>query len=325
MGDPRRIQKPDAMYLVTNRTIDDQPFMQPSRRVNEIIRNNLAWAAARRNIELYVYGFLPNCFFMLVAAPELNLGRFMGDFQGLTATQINKELNRNGSFFDGSYDDSHVLDEGAIMDQLRCILSVHAAEYATLDGPKPVSSWPLHQSGEPLVGEREDRELYRNIKRSNPGISDDEARRLATTTYTVELAKFSFWEDEAHMNYHRKVCEHVRLSSTRTGLALIEGTEESYVHRPYDRPLRRLPRCITTIPSRGEAFKKWVDDLNFRYATASAALRRGRGNLEFPHGMIPPHRPWAVGATPTALGRVGRARTHPVTGRGPLETRGEAA
>ncbi|MGM0555533.1 MAG: hypothetical protein ACQEVA_04050 [Myxococcota bacterium] len=286
--------------------------MKPSPRTNAIIRNNLAWAAARRKVDLFVFSFLADCFFMIVSAPKLNLGRFMGDFQGLTATQINAELNRNGKFFAGRYKDTHLLDNASIIEEIGRILSVHAErEDARSDAHKPVSSWMLHETGEALVGERESREDYRNIKRANPDMPDEEARRLATTTYKVELARFAFWEDEPHRDYHRKVCEQARAHAAWSGLSLVdESSPEPESPRRRERPVKRLPPCITTSPSLRRDFHKWIEDLNFKYETASAGLRRGRCNPRFPAGMIPPHKPWAVGSPRAPSGSSGDSGRH---------------
>jgi hypothetical protein len=299
MGEPRRIQTADAVYLVSNRTIEGLPFMEPDETVNGIIEDNLAWAAATRGIRLYGYCFLADAFFMLVGAPLLNLGNFMGDFQGLTARQINAHLGRRGRFFAGRYQCSHVLDDRAIIEQLGRILSAPCRDEEHEGAFKGVSSWKLHGSGEALTGKRTDRARMRDIRRANPDMALEDAEQAATTTYKVELAKLPMWNQEPHMDYHRTVLRQVRAHAAwKTDIKVVDLADydpfapieerEQSVHR-------RQPRCLTTVPRLRRQFLESVKDKNYRYAVAAARLRRGRGTPVFPHGMIPPHKTLAVG------------------------------
>ncbi|MGM0558818.1 MAG: hypothetical protein ACQEVA_20695 [Myxococcota bacterium] len=302
MAEPRRIQKADAIYLVSNHTIEGLPLMESSQQVDAIITNNLAWAASVRGIELFTYHFLPDRFFMILSAPRLNRGKFMGDFQGQIAKQINVLRGRKGKFFAGRYQCSHLLDNNAIIEQLGRILEAPCRSQGESRNDTPhqgVSSWTLHQSGEPLVGQREDRTKYRNILRAHPNMTENEARELATTTYEVDLAKLPVWSSKTHMSYHRHVIATVRdlvepesppETSSATASTLPERTS-----RPHGPP-RRQPRCITTDPSLRETFLQELSEQNYDYDMARARLRRGRGEPRFPHGMIPPHISWAVGA-----------------------------
>jgi hypothetical protein len=319
MGERRRLQAAGAVYLVSNVTNEGQAFITPCEAVNTIIENNLAWAADKRRIELYAYNFNPDSFFMIVGAPCLNLGSFMGDFQGLTARQINAHHGRTGRFFAGRYQCTRLLDDRAIIEALGRVLCgpCQADLVASPDDWGGVSSWKLHRSGEALVGQREDRARYREIRRADPDITDAEARRLATTTHTVELARLRPWSDKPHMDYHRAVCaiatDHAReITTARTrrcaGMDAVAGWP---VTRRLGRQWRREALCRAGCARRKESFRRRYRDLNLSYEFAAAALRRGRTPLEFPHGMIPPHRRRAVGAPRET--RAGRSSPLPAT------------
>lgn len=302
MAEPRRIQKADAIYLVSNYTIEGLPLMEPSRQVNAIVTNNLAWAASVRGVKLFTYHFLPDRFFMILRAPHLNRGKFMGDFQGQMAKQINALRGRTGKFFAGRYQCSHLLDNNAIIEQLGQILAdpCRTQDESRDDTHQGVSAWTLHHSGEPLVGQKEDRTKYRDILREHPDMTESEARKLATTTYEVDLAKLPVWSNKAHMTYHRHVIATVR------ALVDPESAPKPSPSPPTELPKRisqpngppcRQPRCVTTDPSLRERFLKELSEQNYDYDMARARLRRGRGEPRFPHGMIPPHISSAVGAT----------------------------
>lgn len=295
MGEPRRVQSADAIYLVSNETIEGLPFMEPDHTVNTIIENNLAWAAATRGARLYAYRFHPDGFVMLVGAPLLNLGRFMGDFQGLTAKQINKHIGRTGRFFNGRYRCKRVLDDASLVEQLGRILGApcrQALDDETFGG---VSSWRLHETGEALEGERTDRATLRDIRRAYPEMPLDEALRAATTTYKLDLARLPMWERQTHLDYHRTVRTRVEAQLEWNADLHIVDVDAPHAAQPPTRPPRRR-RCITTCEQRRREFLEMLEDKNYRYATAAARLRRGRGTPVFPRGMVPPHKSLAVGA-----------------------------
>ena len=321
MGERRRLQDIGAVYLVSNVTLEGQAFMTPCDAVNTIITNNLAWAADRRRIKLFAYHFNPEAFAMIVGAPCLNLGSFMGDFQGLTAREINAHNGRTGQFWGGRYQSTRLLDDGAIIEALGRVLCgpVTAGLVPSPDDWEGVSSLELHRSGEALVGRREDRARYRDILRADPELSQAEARRRATTTHTVELAKLSPWRDQTHMAYHRTVCATaadyalaIDAAHTTRCLGMAE-VKTLPITRRLARRWRREPLCSAGCPSTAHAFHERFADLNLTYDNAAAALRRGRKPLPFPHGMIPPHLMRAVGSRRT-LPR-GSARSSPTTGR----------
>ncbi len=305
MGEQRRIQTADAIYLVGNRCIDEQPFMAPTEAINTIIKNNLAWAADTRGIDLYAYNFRPSSMFMIVSAPLLNLGRFMGDFQGLTARQINAEIGRTGKFFAGRYRARRLLDNNAIIEAIGRVLcetaaaGSHTCDPALTERPPGVSSLTLHRTGEALIGERENRTRYRDIKRSNPHISEKQARLRATKTHTVELAKLPMWSEKAHMNYHRAVCSAAESHKQRCpgfGELTVASARELGCRHAADVTIYFAPMCVTTDPRLRDEFGDRRKLLNHQYDCASARLRRGRGRPRFPEGMIPPHKTRAVGA-----------------------------
>lgn len=323
MGEPRRMQSADAIYLITNRTIGGQPLMKPSRAVNQIIENDLAWAAYTRGIKLFCHSFEPDRFFIICSAPLLNRGNFMCAFQGLMAKQVNAEIGRSGKFFAGRYRCSHLLDDEAVVEALEMVLG-RARKIRTDAGAQPVSSWELHRTGEALTGEREDRAKYREIRRANPGLSDADARRRATTTYSVELAKLPCWGASTHMAYHKQVCERVRSASAAnaTGSFDIDASKDlARARRIRELQRARPPRCMAAQQPLARRFRRQVRDKNDRYERAAVILRRGLGQPEFPHGMIPPHQSRAVGAD----GRLHACGTSPDSGAWSARSDGRGA
>lgn len=305
MTQPRRMQFEDAIYLVSNRTLEGRAFLKPSPQVNRIIRNLLAWAVDVYDIKAYGFVFLPAGFYMMIGAPHLNLSDFMGGFQSLLAKQVNEVLGRTGQFFAGRYEDSVVeedmeLEELARMQCLPC----EAGFVEHPDDWRGVSSWSLHQSGDALTGSRLNRTRARDVRRANPNLSEAEAARRATTTHAVDLEKLPEFADKTHMGYHAEIRRVVEQRASVyadppedavVGMDTIEQDWDSQHQLP--RVRERRPRILTRSAFRRARRAETFELRNLQYTGARNRLRRSRGQPDFPRGMIPLHKTRAVGST----------------------------
>lgn len=316
MARPRRIQFTDAVYLVTNRCLAGWALLAPSEELNEIVTDLLAWSADVYDVRLYGFVFLPSCFYMLVSAPHLNLGDFMGTFQSLLAKKVNPLRGRSGQFFADRYEDTHVqpdmlVEEIVRLHRLPCTAGLveHPADWTG------VSSYALHESGDPLEGSRTSLSKARDIRRTNPHLTKAQAVDRATTHHAIDLARPPDFADETYMGYHREILERV------DGFALEEvpgppedidpsPTEAEPTFAPSRSRVRpRTPRILTRSVLRRQRLADTFEAMNLDYDNARARLRRNRGKPHFPVGMIPLHETRAVGATvPPKLQRAGPGR-----------------
>jgi hypothetical protein len=302
MAKERTIQHPDAVYVVSNRTIEGKAFMRPDRQVNAIIERTLAWAVDKHCIELFGFLFEADQFAMVLSAPHLNREKFMQDFQSVVGRELKDYIGRTEKgFWAGPYDDELVLDEVSVAEEVVEILC-GPCKLELVDHPRDwpgVSSWRLHEHGSSIFRQREDRRRFWELRQKHPEMSETKASRLATVTYELSLMPLP----EAEAGKCPDICEMIeaRIDDQRSSEQSSLGAEQVAKWNPHRKPprrrRRRRRRCITRCKVRLERHIEYRRDLNHQYVRARGRLQRGDPEPNFPFGMIPPHRPGAVGAT----------------------------
>ena len=122
MARPLRIEYPDAMYHVSNYSLDDQRVF-PSDRYYDQFLQSLADACARLNVEVHAYCLLRNQYHLVIKTPEGNLSRFMRQVDGLYTQNYQKMKRSEGSLFKGRYKAVLVQAEGYLLPLSRYIHS----------------------------------------------------------------------------------------------------------------------------------------------------------------------------------------------------------
>ena len=102
MARPLRIEYPDAVYHVSNRSLDNQRVV-PSAKYYEAFLEGLNETCSRLNVEVHAYCLLKDCYHLVVKTPEANLSRFMRQIDGLYTQQYQKMKGSDGSLFRGRY------------------------------------------------------------------------------------------------------------------------------------------------------------------------------------------------------------------------------
>lgn len=102
MARPLRIEYPDAVYHVSNRSLDNQRVF-PSAKYYEAFLEGLNETCSRLNVEVHAYCLLKDCYHLVVKTPEANLSRFMRQIDGLYTQQYQKMKGSDGSLFRGRY------------------------------------------------------------------------------------------------------------------------------------------------------------------------------------------------------------------------------
>ncbi|MGM0558251.1 MAG: hypothetical protein ACQEVA_17835 [Myxococcota bacterium] len=303
------MQHPDAVYLVRNRCIEGKAFFQACDEVNTIIERTLAWAAQIHGILVYGYMFELNQFEMAIRAPKLNRQHFMRDFQSVIAREIKDVIGRTEKgFFAAPYDSEPILDDECLSEEIARFLCA-PCEAGLVDNPGDwpgVSSWSLHETGQGLVRQREDRRTFHDLKQKYPGMSDSEASARATTTYVLEPAELP---PGSGCSEQSELCRLItqRADRLRGESEASLGTDvvrdwPSNEHMPHS--VRRRPRlCVAASTRRSRRFAELRRDANLYYDWARKRLRLGMADPRFPYGMIPLHDTRAVGAGQAASAR----------------------
>ena len=128
MARPLRIEYPDAVYHVSNFSLDNKRVF-PSDRYYEQFLSGIAEACARLNVEIHAYCLLRNQYHLIVKTPEGNLSRFMRQVDGLYTQNYQRMKGAEGSLFRGRYKAVLVQSENYLLPLSRYIHSkVKASE-----------------------------------------------------------------------------------------------------------------------------------------------------------------------------------------------------
>jgi REP element-mobilizing transposase RayT len=306
MGRRIRRQKKDRIYSVVNRTLHSKYFFAPTDEVNAIILGLLAKMADRYGIEIFAFVFMSNHFHMLVRSQSLQLHLFMRDFQGQLARKLNRHWGRTGTFFQGRYSSTPILDDEAMVDKLRYTVC-NPCESDLVHHPKQwpgLSSWSIHRTGEPLVGRVVNRKLYWSLKRKkeNKNLSERELIKRATEEYPLQMAKLPLYKELDDEAYSDTICEHIE----DCALALAEARkvpcmgrkdlrELHYDDAPNRSKTTTRPLCHTNCGETRKAFLEEMMEVTERYQDAVGKLRENKTQISFPQGTIPPGHQCAVG------------------------------
>jgi REP element-mobilizing transposase RayT len=115
MSAPRQIL-PGTTYLLTRRCAQRQFLLRPSRKVNQIVRFCLAYAAQRCAIRLHAYIAMSNHLHIVATDTQGNLPEFMHWLNEYIAKCVNVQLGRWESFWaPGSYSAVQLSDETDVL------------------------------------------------------------------------------------------------------------------------------------------------------------------------------------------------------------------
>ncbi len=306
MGHPLREQKEDAIYELTNRTLQQIYSLKPDEEVNAIILGLLAKMAWRYGVEIFAFVFMSNHFHILARCRSLQLHLFMRDFQSQLARKLNKKWNRTGTFWERRYTAIEVLDDDALIDRLRYTVC-NPCESGLVRHPRAwpgLCSWDIHESGEPLIGKIVNRELYWALKRSKAGkeMTEKELIEKATEEYPLEIAKLPKWEDLDDDSYHKRIIDechgHAGELAEARGRPYM-GREDVLATKWYQRPdnPKRAPRpaCHTSDLELRQEHRETRRQVVDRYRQAVGKWREGKFPVHFPQGTIPPGHQFCVG------------------------------
>lgn len=102
MARPLRIEYPDAVYHVSNLTLDGQRAF-PSAKYYEAMLQVIEDTCTRFNVKVLAYAFLKDQYHLVIKTPEGNLSRFMRQIDGLYTQNYQRMKKSDGSLFKGRY------------------------------------------------------------------------------------------------------------------------------------------------------------------------------------------------------------------------------
>ena len=289
MSRPLRYQPDEwSTFFVTARCIHGRFLLRPSPTVNRLIIGVLARASERFDVKLFGICFLSNHYHLLISSRNAStLAAFMQYIGSNIAREVGRLHGWKEKFWGRRYYASIVLDEGALQEPMRYILS-NSVKEGLVKHPR---YWPgVHcyrnlAEGIPLHGVWIDRTAQYN----QPCLAEKDV----ATHYTLKLHRLPGHEDHSEFEY-RQLIRHL----TNEALQEYEpehpplGAKRILSIDPHSQPQHseKSPapichsNCGETCREFMDAFKSFVEGYKdaFRNVLHHAMLK------QVPDGSIPP-------------------------------------
>ena len=288
------------MVEVTSRTLLGMFLTRPSREANERILGVLGRAQALFPVELFAFIFMSNHFHILMRVLS---SKRMAEFVGYLKSNLAKELGLlydwKAKFWGARYDSAPVGDsEAAQLKRFQYILSNGCKENlvaSPLDWPGVSSAPALYRGETTQTGTWYDRtaQYYAKLR----GVHE-----LFPSTQTVRLSPLPFLEGLTSQQRQEFMVNEVRELEATTAERHREnntrplGARKILRLNPHDNPkdFRPSPGPAFHAATMEEflAMKEARAAIIAAYRNASARLRKGEKNVEFPEGTFPPAPPF---------------------------------
>ena len=288
MGWPLRMYEPSQIVFGTVRCLHGRLLLRPSSRTNDVLGGVLARAVRQFGVELFAFSFASNHLHLLVRAPRGNLPQFMQYLLSNISKKIGALVNWRGSFWERRYSAEPVLDEGALLDRLRYIVS-HGAKEGLV---RTCEEWPGLSCLPDLQG-RPPRQFswfdwsQRWRARSGKGVPDRfDPRFVAEETLELRplpLSRFS--HPSAWRRFLKRTLNAVNRQARRAHPHVL-GRDGVLAQDPHHRPQRpkrtRRPWCHAASAQLKAQFREQYLAFRAGFAEASARWRRGDLSAVFP-------------------------------------------
>jgi len=291
---PIRMYQEGESYLVTARCFQRRMLLRPSDETKAVLEGILARAARLYGVELFTFIFLSNHMHLVVRAPNGNLPRFMQYLMTNISKKVGALVGWRGAFWEGRYSASPILDDEALLQAVRYVIS---------HGPKEglvrhCRDWPGF-SALPLMLDGKPRAVsWFNWTRRASGNSRREVRprldRCWAEPEELRLTKIphpALQATGALVQFLRRAVKAIEEQAERQHRKFL-GEKGVLRQSPHATPppTERKPRplCHTTIPALRREFLERYRSFAAAFREASSRWGRGDSAAAFPRLAIKP-------------------------------------
>lgn len=283
MGYPLRWNRTDLVFEVTIETIQGRYLLRPNREVRDVILGVISRAQEHyQAIRLYAFVFTRNRATLLVSTgDEEQLSKFMAYVDGEISRRLGRLLDWSGKLWGSRYRALPVLDEEAITERLRAVLS-QGVDEGLVASPR---DWPGASCVPALLGamKLEGAWVDRDREARLRGLGLDPPASAYVRPYRVVLTPIPAWAALSPTELvarYQAIIESIELEHlvTRAGPVLdpVELQRQDPFTRPERSPRRRLARlCHSTYATLIAGFR-------VAYRQFCAAFRAAAGALLSP-------------------------------------------
>jgi REP element-mobilizing transposase RayT len=295
MARPLRDTDPNAIRLITSRTIEARLLMTPSKQMNQIIGGVLARYQEQFKIEIFAYCFLSNHFHLVCRAPERNVWHFMQSVKRELAKRCNRLRNREAPLWSRRYDDQVCLRP---KDALNALLyaTTNPVKHQLVEKPQ---HWPGIGCYQQLLNgkPREFEFISHTAKKIEERLAVLEERKVNkeayTTTHRLTLTPLpKLAELLEGKSLKDRLLERTKELRAEQNNAPVFGKErilkQSALSTPRNVSKSPRPSCYTSCIEALKAFKETCKLIREAYCIASERFRRGLLDTVFPPETLKP-------------------------------------
>ena len=306
---PRPVRMLNALeiFFVTVRCFQRRYLLRPSAETNEVLGGVLARSVRLHGVELFAFSVVSNHIHLLVRAPRANLPRFMQYLLTNVSKKVGRLVNWSGSFWERRYSAEPILDETALLERVRYVLS-HGVKEGLV---RRCREWP-GLSSLPLLLDGQPRSFrWFDWTRRSSGNAHRVARPLLDNRWAepeelrlTPLPNPALQTRQALRAFLERSVRAIEEQASRQFRTVL-GRTGVLKQRPHARPAaasKRKPRppCHTSIPELLEAFRERYRRFVEMFHRASVRWRSGDPTASFPEAAIKPFVWPSSGAMPLA-------------------------
>ena len=302
MGNFPRYVPEGFLVEVTTRTIHGRFLLRPSRRLNDIVCGILCRAASTYDVGIVAFTVLSNHMHLLLVPRDAEqLAGFMCYVNGNLAKEAGRLHGWREKLWSRRYRAIVVSDEAEVQERRLRYLLEQGCKEGLVRSPR---EWPgasgtaAQLTGDPVRGWWFDRSAEYEARRRGESF----AMYTHAVETSFELIPLPCWRDLPPEERRHRVGEMVREIEAETRQRLRDegrsplGTRRILRLHPHDAPAHPsrspAPRFHAATGTMRKALELAFYEFRVWYRQASADLRAGRPNVEFPPGCFPPRLPF---------------------------------
>jgi len=289
---PLRQTDPEKAYLITDRTVNAELWMLPTKEIERIIGGIIARFQEIHQIEIFAHKVLSNHYHLAVRAPYGNLSEFEQDINREIAKRVNRHTGRSGSLWARRFSAQPAPREVDLLDAVLYV-TTNAVHHGLVNHPR---LWPGLNSYWQLLGAKDRQYVFTNYTALSLARARSKGKKVHIknfqSTHTLKISPLPMFEglskDERVEKLNTLIEERTKqlvdkAKEEETGfLGRKKILQQAFGSRP--RKVKRSPRpsCFSKCPETVRTYRKEKRELREEYTKASIKYRSGQWDTVFP-------------------------------------------
>jgi len=283
-----------GIFFVTVRCFQGRYLLRPSPETNEVLGGVLSRAVRLHGVELFSFSVISSHIHLVIRAPRENLPTFMRYLLTNVSKKVGRLVRWSGSFWERRYSAEPILDETALLERVRYVLS-HGVKEGLV---RRCRDWPGLSCLQLMLDGQPRSFRWFNWTRRTSGNSRRVRRTLLDSRWAepeelqlTPLPNQALQRPQALRGFLRRAVRAIEEQGSRQ-FGTVLGRLGVLKQRPHTRPpsLKRKPRplCHSSVLELREAFRERYRKFVEEFRQASIRWRSGDLTAVFPQSAIKP-------------------------------------